>query len=51
VVLDLVKRYDIDGVHMDDYFYPYPETERRKRQLREIPYPDNSTYARNRKQG
>jgi uncharacterized lipoprotein YddW (UPF0748 family) len=24
VVIDLVKRYDIDGVHMDDYFYPYP---------------------------
>ena len=24
VILDVVKRYDIDGVHMDDYFYPYP---------------------------
>ena len=24
VVADLVKRYDIDGVHFDDYFYPYP---------------------------
>ncbi len=23
VVLDIVKRYDIDGVHFDDYFYPY----------------------------
>lgn len=23
VVRDLVKRYDIDGVHFDDYFYPY----------------------------
>lgn len=23
VVMDLVKRYDIDGVHFDDYFYPY----------------------------
>jgi uncharacterized lipoprotein YddW (UPF0748 family) len=23
VVLDVVKRYDIDGVHFDDYFYPY----------------------------
>lgn len=23
VVKDLVKRYDIDGVHFDDYFYPY----------------------------
>ncbi len=25
VVLDVVKRYDVDGVHLDDYFYPYPE--------------------------
>lgn len=24
VVLDVVDRYDIDGVHFDDYFYPYP---------------------------
>ena len=24
VILDVVDRYDIDGVHMDDYFYPYP---------------------------
>jgi uncharacterized lipoprotein YddW (UPF0748 family) len=25
VVNDVVKRYDIDGVHFDDYFYPYPQ--------------------------
>ncbi|MEQ8835210.1 MAG: family 10 glycosylhydrolase, partial [Lacipirellulaceae bacterium] len=24
VILDVVRRYDIDGVHFDDYFYPYP---------------------------
>jgi uncharacterized lipoprotein YddW (UPF0748 family) len=24
VVIDIVKRYDIDGIHFDDYFYPYP---------------------------
>jgi len=24
VAMDIVQRYDIDGVHMDDYFYPYP---------------------------
>jgi uncharacterized lipoprotein YddW (UPF0748 family) len=24
VMLDVVRRYDIDAVHMDDYFYPYP---------------------------
>ena len=26
VILDVVRRYDIDGVHIDDYFYPYPIT-------------------------
>lgn len=25
VVMDVVKRYDVDGVQFDDYFYPYPE--------------------------
>ncbi len=25
VVLDVVKRYDLDGIHFDDYFYPYAE--------------------------
>jgi len=25
VIRDVVRRYDIDGVHIDDYFYPYPE--------------------------
>ena len=24
VVKDIVSRYDVDGLHMDDYFYPYP---------------------------
>ena len=28
VILDVVRRYDIDGVHIDDYFYPYPEGDR-----------------------
>jgi uncharacterized lipoprotein YddW (UPF0748 family) len=25
IILDVVRRYDIDGVHIDDYFYPYPK--------------------------
>ena len=25
VIADVVRRYDIDGVHFDDYFYPYAE--------------------------
>ena len=24
VAADIVRRYDIDGFHIDDYFYPYP---------------------------
>ncbi|MCH4017353.1 MAG: family 10 glycosylhydrolase [Prevotella sp.] len=24
VVDDIVSRYDVDGIHLDDYFYPYP---------------------------
>ena len=24
VVKDIVIRYDVDGIHIDDYFYPYP---------------------------
>ena len=25
IVMDIVQRYDIDGIHFDDYFYPYAE--------------------------
>lgn len=38
VVLDVVRRYDIDGVHIDDYFYPYPDKKK-------TPFPDGATYA------
>jgi uncharacterized lipoprotein YddW (UPF0748 family) len=24
VIKDIVERYDVDAIHMDDYFYPYP---------------------------
>lgn len=37
VVCDIVRRYDVDGIHMDDYFYPYPNGE---------PFPDDHSYAR-----
>lgn len=48
VVLDVVKRYDIDGVHIDDYFYPYPENTRRGQP---IPFPDNTSWQRYQKSG
>ncbi len=41
VVLDVVKRYDIDGVHFDDYFYPYPEKDASGKDLE---FPDEVTY-------
>jgi uncharacterized lipoprotein YddW (UPF0748 family) len=41
VVKDVVQRYDIDGVHFDDYFYPYPEKDERGRPL---PFPDWSSW-------
>jgi uncharacterized lipoprotein YddW (UPF0748 family) len=48
VILDVVKRYDIDGVHVDDYFYPYKERDRRGRT---IDFPDASSYRRYRNSG
>jgi uncharacterized lipoprotein YddW (UPF0748 family) len=42
-ILDIVNRYDIDGVHLDDYFYPYPLSDSAKRP---ISFPDSATYAR-----
>lgn len=24
VIKDILAKYDVDGIHMDDYFYPYP---------------------------
>lgn len=36
-ILDAVARYDIDGVHLDDYFYPYPAAGQ--------DFADDATYA------
>ena len=47
-VVDVVKRYDVDGVHIDDYFYPYPENDASGKP---IDFPDSATYARYRKNG
>ncbi|MBP82947.1 MAG: hypothetical protein CMO61_03765 [Verrucomicrobiales bacterium] len=30
VMVDVTKRYDVDAIHIDDYFYPYPKTENGK---------------------
>ncbi|MEO6613172.1 MAG: family 10 glycosylhydrolase, partial [Chitinophagaceae bacterium] len=39
VVMDIVKRYDIDGVHFDDYFYPYPSYNGN------VDFPDSASWA------
>jgi uncharacterized lipoprotein YddW (UPF0748 family) len=43
VVMDVVKRYDIDGVHFDDYFYPYKELDGQKQ---EMDFPDEASWKR-----
>lgn len=41
VIMDVVKRYDIDGVHFDDYFYPYKIKDAQKR---DIDFPDEASW-------
>lgn len=36
VVKDIVTRYDVDAIHMDDYFYPYPAAG--------MPFPDDRSF-------
>jgi len=43
VVLDVVRRYDIDGVHFDDYFYPYTE---RDASGKDLDFPDGPSWQR-----
>ena len=37
VACDIVRRYDVDGIHIDDYFYPYP--------VAGLAIPDDNSYA------
>ncbi|MBL0939568.1 MAG: family 10 glycosylhydrolase [Gemmatimonadaceae bacterium] len=48
VVLDVVRRYDVDGIHVDDYFYPYPIN---GADSLEVPFPDSGSYARYQQRG
>ena len=38
VIADVVRRYDIDAVHFDDYFYPY--------KIAGVAFPDTASFAR-----
>lgn len=39
VVTDVITRYDVDAVHLDDYFYPYPQGSTPV-------FPDDASYAK-----
>ena len=53
-ILDVARRYDLDGIHLDDYFYPYRESrtftrrvkKKRVRVTQEIPFADARTWRR-----
>ena len=37
VILDVTRRYDVDGIHIDDYFYPYPDVDSNGRPKQQFP--------------
>lgn len=45
VITDVLTRYDVDAVHLDDYFYPYPESGCT------MDFPDSSVFLRYQQQG
>jgi uncharacterized lipoprotein YddW (UPF0748 family) len=57
-IMEVVERYDVDGVHLDDYFYPYVEQRTVTRRVRSggrtrsvrvrenIPFPDDASWRR-----
>jgi uncharacterized lipoprotein YddW (UPF0748 family) len=42
VIADVTRRYDVDGIHIDDYFYPYPE---KGLDGNEMDFPDDASWA------
>ena len=40
-ITDVLQRYDVDGIHLDDYFYPYPKNGQR--------FPDGQSNAARRR--
>jgi len=41
VVRDLLSRYAVDGIHIDDYFYPYPVQDAAKN---DVDFPDEASW-------
>ena len=48
VITDVVRRYDVDGIHIDDYFYPYPI---KNEAGRELEFPDDANWMSYQKKG
>ncbi len=46
--MDVLKRYDVDGIHFDDIFYPYRE---KNSAGAEIDFPDWATWSKSGKNG
>lgn len=44
VFADVLRRYDVDGIHIDDYFYPYPVQDPASKT--EIDFPDEPAWQR-----
>jgi len=44
VIMDIVRRYDIDGIHTDDYYYPYRVKD--KATSKPVDFPDAPSYQR-----
>ncbi len=44
-VAEIVRAYDVDGVIFDDYFYPYPTTEKVDGKNVTVPFADDASYA------
>jgi len=44
VFMDVIKRYDVDGIHIDDYFYPYPV--RDPKHAGDVDFPDGPSWAK-----
>lgn len=40
VIAEVAEKYDVDGIHLDDYFYPYPV----KKNGKTVPWPDAELY-------
>ena len=52
-IVDVVRRYDVDAIHLDDYFYPYRERapipvrkNGRRVPAGDLPFPDDYTWQR-----